>query len=112
MHSVELRTLSPAELSRTARVHIAGHRGLVGSALVRHFTEQGFGDLLLRSSDVTDLRERDAVRRLYAAERPRVVVLAATGSAASPRTPRAPSTSSPTTSASSSTSWTRPTSSA
>ncbi|MDG4863444.1 GDP-L-fucose synthase [Streptomyces sp. T-3] len=64
-------------LSRTARVHIAGHRGLVGSALVRHFTEQGFGDLLLRSSAVTDLRDRDAVRRLYATERPHVVVLAA-----------------------------------
>ncbi len=65
------------ELPRNATVHIAGHRGLVGSALVRHFTEQGFTDLLLRSSDVVDLRERDAVRRLYAAERPRIVVLAA-----------------------------------
>ncbi|MBC9714428.1 GDP-L-fucose synthase [Streptomyces sp. TRM66268-LWL] len=65
------------ELRRTARVHIAGHRGLVGSALVRHFTAQGFTNLLLRSSDVTDLRDRDAVRRLYAAERPQAVVLAA-----------------------------------
>ena len=64
-------------LSRTARLHIAGHRGLVGSALVRNFTRAGFTDLLLRASDVTDLRDREAVRRLYAEQRPRVVILAA-----------------------------------
>ncbi|MEV3853947.1 GDP-L-fucose synthase [Streptomyces sp. NPDC050095] len=64
-------------LSRTARVHIAGHRGLVGSALVRHFRSEGFQDLMLYGSDRVDLRDRDAVRRLYADQRPRVVVLAA-----------------------------------
>src|SRR5205807_2514505 len=67
----------PGELPRTAPVHIAGHRGLVGSALVRHFTRESFSNLLLRSSAETDLRDRDAVRRLYAAERPHAVVLAA-----------------------------------
>ncbi|SDK51031.1 GDP-L-fucose synthase family protein [Streptomyces indicus] len=65
------------QLPRTARVHIAGHRGLVGSALVRHFRSEGFEDLMLYGSDRVDLRDRDAVRRLYADQRPRVVVLAA-----------------------------------
>ncbi|MER7169950.1 GDP-L-fucose synthase family protein [Streptomyces mesophilus] len=65
------------QLPRSARVHLAGHRGLVGSALVRHFRSEGFEDLMLYGSDRVDLRERDAVRRLYADQRPRVVVLAA-----------------------------------
>lgn len=64
-------------LDRQARVHIAGHRGLVGSALVRQFTAEGFTDLLLRTSTEVDLRVRDEVHALYAAERPDVVVLAA-----------------------------------
>ncbi|GAA1358173.1 GDP-L-fucose synthase family protein [Streptomyces beijiangensis] len=64
-------------LDRTARVHVAGHRGLVGSAVVRELRREGFGDLLLRTSGELDLRDREAVRALYAAERPAVVILAA-----------------------------------
>ncbi|MGH4035867.1 GDP-L-fucose synthase family protein [Actinomycetota bacterium Odt1-20B] len=64
-------------LARTVRVHIAGHRGLVGSALVRHFRSEGFEDLMLYGSDRVDLRDREAVRRLYAERRPHTVVLAA-----------------------------------
>ena len=47
-------------LPRTSRVYIAGHRGLVGSALWRHFTEQGFTDLVGRTSNELDLRDCDA----------------------------------------------------
>ncbi|MFD9632201.1 GDP-L-fucose synthase family protein [Streptomyces violascens] len=64
-------------LDRRTRVHIAGHRGLVGSALVRHFAHEGFTNLLLRTSTELDLRNREAVRAWYAAERPEAVVIAA-----------------------------------
>ncbi|MBT2490148.1 GDP-L-fucose synthase [Streptomyces sp. ISL-96] len=64
-------------LDRSARVHVAGHQGLVGSAVARYLTAEGFTDLLVRSSRELDLRDREAVRALYAAERPHTVVLAA-----------------------------------
>lgn len=64
-------------ISRAARVHIAGHRGLVGSALWRHFDREGFTDLIGRSSAELDLRDRSAVDAFYDEQRPEYVVLAA-----------------------------------
>ncbi len=64
-------------LDRDAPVHIAGHRGLVGGAVWRHFQGQGFRSLLGRSSSELDLRDRDAVFDFYTTHRPRYVVLAA-----------------------------------
>jgi GDP-L-fucose synthase len=64
-------------ISRAARVHIAGHQGLVGSALWRHFQSEGFTDLLGRSSSELDLRDRSAVDAFYDEQRPEYVVLAA-----------------------------------
>jgi GDP-L-fucose synthase len=69
--------LAAGPLDRDARVHVAGHRGLVGSAVWRHLEQQGFTRLLGRSSGELDLRDRDAVRAFYAVHRPEVVVLAA-----------------------------------
>ncbi|MFF9869583.1 GDP-L-fucose synthase family protein [Streptomyces sp. NPDC013953] len=66
-----------SRLDRSARVHVAGHQGLVGSAVVRHLAAEGFSDLLVRSSRELDLRDRETVRALYAAERPHTVILAA-----------------------------------
>lgn len=59
------------------RIHVAGHNGLVGSAVLRHLEERGHTDLMTQSSSEVDLRDRDAVFDLYHAERPNVVVLAA-----------------------------------
>ena len=71
----------PAEglgpVPRDARVYVAGHRGLVGSAVWRHLADQGFTGLIGRRSDELDLRERAAVFDFFAAERPDYVVLAA-----------------------------------
>jgi GDP-L-fucose synthase len=64
-------------LSRTARVYIAGHRGLVGSAVWRHLRSQGFTDLVGASSADLDLRDDRAVDAFFAVHRPQVVVLAA-----------------------------------
>jgi len=60
-----------------SRVYIAGHRGLVGSAICRCLTEAGYEHLLLRTRAQLDLKDRAAVRRFFAAERPEYVVLAA-----------------------------------
>lgn len=56
---------------------VAGHRGLVGSALVRLLGARGFTNLLLRSSAELDLRNQAAVERFFADERPSYVFLAA-----------------------------------
>jgi GDP-L-fucose synthase len=60
-----------------ARVFVAGHRGLVGSALLRKLAADGAARPLVRSSAELDLRRQEAVERFFAAERPTHVFLAA-----------------------------------
>ena len=60
-----------------SRVYVAGHRGLVGGALVRALQAQGFSRLILRASAELDLREQQAVRDFFARETPEYVFLAA-----------------------------------
>jgi GDP-L-fucose synthase len=64
-------------LPRDARVYVAGHRGLVGSAVWRHLAHEGFTDLVGRRSGELDLRERPAVFDFFAEQRPEYVVVAA-----------------------------------
>ena len=64
-------------VDRAARTYIAGHRGLVGSALWRHLAGAGFTDLVGRGSAELDLRDRAPVLAFFEAVRPRTVVLAA-----------------------------------
>lgn len=60
-----------------ARIFVAGHRGLVGSALVRRLESAGFTKLLVRSRGELDLRRQEAVERFFEQERPEYVFLAA-----------------------------------
>jgi GDP-L-fucose synthase len=60
-----------------SRVFVAGHRGLVGSAITRRLANAGYRDVLTRSRAELDLRDREAVRRFFYAERPEYVILAA-----------------------------------
>jgi GDP-L-fucose synthase len=69
--------MSIAPLDRAARTFIAGHRGLVGGAVLRHFTDSGFTNVVTRSSRELDLRDSAAVEAFFAAERPTTVVMAA-----------------------------------
>lgn len=66
-----------APLDRTAPFFVAGHRGLVGSAIWRKLDAEGFTNLIGRTSADLDLRNRDAVFAFFAVAKPRYVVLAA-----------------------------------
>src|SRR5437868_3792107 len=60
-----------------AKVYVAGHRGLLGSALVRELLAAGYKDLILRTHSQLDLTDPVEVSRLLAAESPEIVFLAA-----------------------------------
>ncbi len=61
----------------SARIYVAGHRGLVGSAVLRALEAKGYKNLLLRTRAELDLLDQAAVRKFFAAEKPDIVVLAA-----------------------------------
>jgi len=60
-----------------ARIYVAGHRGLVGSALMRKLTAGGYGNLLVRSHKELDLTNQAAVQSFFTQEKPEYVFLAA-----------------------------------
>lgn len=64
-------------LQKTHRIYVAGHNGMVGSAIVRLLKERGFSDLLLRTHQELDLCDQAAVRDFFACEKPDTVILAA-----------------------------------
>ncbi|MFZ2492689.1 MAG: GDP-L-fucose synthase [Thermoanaerobaculia bacterium] len=64
-------------MERTSRIFIAGHRGLVGSAIVRALEERGFANLLLRTRDELDLLDQRGVHAFFRDEKPEYVFLAA-----------------------------------
>ncbi|GFO65551.1 GDP-L-fucose synthase [Geomonas paludis] len=64
-------------MENNAKIFVAGHRGLVGSALVRELERQGYRNLVLRKSSELDLRDQAATRAFFEAERPEYVFLAA-----------------------------------
>ncbi|MGN6446077.1 GDP-L-fucose synthase family protein [Amnibacterium sp.] len=68
---------TPTPLDRGDRVYVAGHRGLVGSAIVRKLEVEGFEDVIGRTSAELDLKDRDATFAFFRETKPKVVVLAA-----------------------------------
>ena len=70
-------SFTPGPLDRTAPFYVAGHRGLVGSAIWRRLQAEGFTDLIGRTSAELDLKDREAVFAFFAQAQPRYVVLAA-----------------------------------
>ena len=65
------------KMDKKAKIYVAGHRGLVGSAIVRKLQQEGFGNILTATSKELDLREQAATRDFFAQERPDYVFLAA-----------------------------------
>lgn len=64
-------------MNKAAKIYVAGHRGLVGSALLRQLEAQGYQNLLTRSHAELDLTDQAAVRDFFATEKPEYVFLAA-----------------------------------
>ncbi len=59
------------------KIYIAGHRGLVGGAIVACLQEQGFDNLILKTHSELDLTQQNAVEHFFEIERPDIVILAA-----------------------------------
>jgi len=64
-------------MKRDARIYVAGHRGLVGSAIVRRLQSAGYANIITRTHAELDLADQPAVQAFMAAERPEYVFLAA-----------------------------------
>ncbi len=64
-------------MEKTAKIYIAGHRGMVGSAIHRKLQKEGFNNIIVRTSTELDLRNQQAVSDFFALEKPEYVFLAA-----------------------------------
>jgi GDP-L-fucose synthase len=64
-------------MNKESKIYIAGHRGMVGSAIHRNLKAAGFSNFLLRTSSELDLRKQQPVLDFFAAEKPEYVFLAA-----------------------------------
>src|SRR5437016_10549692 len=64
-------------IQETDKIFIAGHRGMVGSALVRALESKGFANLITRDRRQLDLCDSTAVTKFFAREKPNVVIFAA-----------------------------------
>ncbi len=64
-------------MKKDSKIYIAGHRGMVGSAILRKLQEKGFNNFVLRNSKELDLRNQQAVSAFFETEKPEYVFLAA-----------------------------------
>ena len=64
-------------MEKSAKIFVAGHRGMVGSAIVRRLQQEGYTQLVLRTSKELDLRDQSAVHEFFASEKPEYVFLSA-----------------------------------
>src|SRR5690606_380562 len=64
-------------MNKSSEIYIAGHKGMVGSALVRKLEAEGFSNLVLRTSAELDLKDQAAVATFFETENPEYVFLAA-----------------------------------
>ncbi|MES2455083.1 MAG: GDP-L-fucose synthase [Bacteroidota bacterium] len=64
-------------MEKNAKIYVAGHRGMVGSAIYRKLVKEGYTNLITRTSAELDLRDQQAVANFFASEKPDYVFLAA-----------------------------------
>ena len=74
---VDLKPWQPGELVKSAPFYVAGHRGMVGGAIMRKLEKSGFTNVFGKTSSELDLKDRDAVFAYMRESRPKYVVLAA-----------------------------------
>lgn len=64
-------------MNRDSKLYIAGHTGMVGSALMRKFTSEGFSNIITRTFEQLDLRNQQSVNKFFETEKPEYVIIAA-----------------------------------
>ena len=64
-------------MEKNSKIYVAGHRGMVGSAIVRELKRQGYDNIITRTHHELDLTNQQAVNDFFAAEKPEYVFLAA-----------------------------------
>jgi len=64
-------------LKPTTKIHVAGHRGMVGAAIVDELTNSGYTNIITRSRDELDLRDQQKVNAFINEEKPDAVIIAA-----------------------------------
>ena len=64
-------------MNKNAKIYVAGHRGLVGSALMRQLSAQGYSNIVTRTHAQLDLTNQAAVKLFFKTEKPEYVFLAA-----------------------------------
>ncbi|MDB2589357.1 GDP-L-fucose synthase [Bacteroidia bacterium] len=64
-------------MEKEAKIYVSGHRGMVGSAIVRELQNKGFHNVVTKTSKELDLRNQEAVRSFYETEKPQYVFVAA-----------------------------------
>ena len=64
-------------MNTESKIYVAGHRGMVGSAIIRKLNAEGFNNIVVRTSSELDLRNQQAVNIFFESEKPDIVVLAA-----------------------------------
>jgi len=68
---------SAVHLNKSGKIFVAGHRGMVGSSVIRRLTAEGFSNLVTRDRSQLDLADESAVAKFFADERPTIVIVAA-----------------------------------
>lgn len=71
------RTNMNKQMNKDSRIYIAGHRGMVGAAILRRLSAEGFDNIVVRTSADLDLRDQQQVNDFFSAEKPEYVFLAA-----------------------------------
>ncbi|MDE6342221.1 MAG: NAD-dependent epimerase/dehydratase family protein, partial [Muribaculaceae bacterium] len=64
-------------MNKDSKIYVAGHRGMVGSAIMRRLRKEGYTNIITRTHAELDLTDQKAVNDFFAAERPEYVFLAA-----------------------------------
>ena len=64
-------------MEKTSKIYVAGHRGMVGSAILRELQRQGYTNIITRTHKELDLCRQEAVEKFFAEEKPEYVFLAA-----------------------------------
>ena len=64
-------------MEKNSKIYIAGHKGLVGSAILNNLKSKGYTNLVLRTLEELDLRDQQSISDFFLSEKPEYVILAA-----------------------------------